>query len=231
MLTNNILAGRSREPIQKQEVKSHVLANCPYCHSFLSKKCRDTWDTILCETENFVAVPTKGALVPGWVLIVPKTHLLRFSDIAKDKVPELNKIVKMVSEKLSKKFGAVTIFEHGPLYEGSLLGCGVNHAHLHLVSLPFKMDKAISDFTDVEYDWMYLQSNDQYTHFDKSSAEYLMYQDGHEGVLRYAEVEEPVSQYFRKVVAHSVGLLDMYDYKKFAFDENVKRTIEAFSIS
>ena len=33
-------------------------------------------DHVLFESENFVVVPTIGSIVPGWLLVVPRSHFM-----------------------------------------------------------------------------------------------------------------------------------------------------------
>ena len=40
----------------------------------------------------------------------------------------------------------VTMFEHGASHTGSIMGCGVDHAHVHLVPLDFNLaEEAVSE--------------------------------------------------------------------------------------
>ena len=94
------------------------------------------WNRILWESENFCVVPSKGGFVPGWVMVVPKTHVLSVAQLPNPLYPEMKQLVAEVSARLTECFGPPTAFEHGAVVENSSFGCGVDHAHLHLVPLP-----------------------------------------------------------------------------------------------
>jgi ATP adenylyltransferase len=96
---------------------------------------RDRW---VAHSEHFVVIPSVGALVDGWVLVVPKSHLLSLGALPEELQPELADLAATMSESLEREYGQpVTRFEHGSSAAMQAVGCGVNHAHLHLVPLTF----------------------------------------------------------------------------------------------
>src|SRR5688572_22883211 len=94
---------------------------------------RCLWDTPLFESENFSCVPSVGALVEGWLLVVPKNHALSCSRIGAGHRNEFASFVETVATALQLKYGVVSLFEHGAGRCRSSIGCGVDYAHLHLV--------------------------------------------------------------------------------------------------
>src|SRR3954469_4672155 len=94
---------------------------------------RDLWDTPIFESKSFIAVPSVGALVPGWLLVVPRLEILSFVQLSRALFPEFEEFVAEVAKTLEPNYGPVSLFEHGASKKTSAVGCGVDYAHLHLV--------------------------------------------------------------------------------------------------
>ena len=106
----------------------------------------------------------------------------------------------------------VIVFEHGANKFGSMTACGTNHSHLHIVPIN---DSLLNDFsknlsvTKVNFD--------QIEDYVKDS-EYLLYADV-EDKLETSEchihlLEEPISQFFRKLIASKLGCPENYNYRE-----------------
>src|SRR4051794_17392481 len=93
------------------------------------------WDLEILRTERFVALPSVGALVPGWTLVVPRRPLRNLSETSPQERTELAQIADTIAHALGMKGEHVYCFEHGSCEAGSLTGCGVDQAHLHIVPL------------------------------------------------------------------------------------------------
>src|SRR6266852_4207519 len=122
---------RPSEPLER--------ANCRFCRA-LTGGANGIWtDVPIYETDGFVVTPSLGALVEGWLLVLPREHAVNTSRIAANLRQEFTAIVDRTVAIVADEFGPVTLFEHGPSYDGSRLGCGVDHAHLLVVPLPFDL--------------------------------------------------------------------------------------------
>lgn len=111
---------------------------------------RHPWNQVLHADEKCFVVPTKGALVTGWVLVVPRWHTLSVGSLDREEQDGLASSVALVQQRVGVQFGEPTIFEHGPADFGSPLGCGVDHVHVHLAPLAFSLVEAVGAVTDVE---------------------------------------------------------------------------------
>lgn len=99
-----------------------------------------TWDRPIFATDNFVVVPSKGAFLVGWLMIVPTKHVLSIAGLTEAHSAELEELITQVSDKQRRGFASPTIFEHGACVSGTTFGCGIDHAHVHLVPLPASID-------------------------------------------------------------------------------------------
>lgn len=187
---------------------------------------RASWDTVLLQSEQFVAVPSKGSLVPGWVLVVPRRSVSSLAQLEKAERESLYLFVEQVSRHLQQSFGPLTAFEHGASGYGSAYGCGVDHAHLHLAPLPFDLASAVIANSKSFFSWRPV-SGAFWNAVDRER-DYLALQSNNGNAL-VADQAPPVSQYFRRVIAHELGIGDRWDYRTHSFENNVFETINKFS--
>lgn len=64
---------------------------------------------------------------------MPRHHAVNLASLGSDGVERLWRFVASFRERWEEVFGRVVAFEHGPATAGRPAGCGVDHAHLHLV--------------------------------------------------------------------------------------------------
>lgn len=199
---------------------------CPYCSRFLGKEKSSTiWDQRVLETDNFVVVPTRGAIVEGWLLVIPKEHYLSFGAIPHHVRSEALQLLEHTLEITNECWGPATVFEHGPVVPTQPLGCGVDHAHLHVVPLSFDLVGASLE---------HLPSLGQPEHCSGLSTLQELYLHS----IPYLYVREPNNQqivwknplvkgqFFRRVIASALGVEDEFDWRKFDHESRIVSTLE-----
>ncbi len=181
---------------------------------------------IIRETNDIVVFPTLGQLFPGSLLIAPKAHVERVADTRKEFQRQmLSLIVDLKS--IVKQFGDVLLFEHGAK-SGTRGGCGIYHAHIHLVPLPayvsaFELFKLKSFRTESLIDaWQGA----------KASEEYLVVEDCH-GNVSYAVADISSrgfgSQYARRRLTEHFQLDAPWDWRAYNWVEpKLLQTIKSF---
>lgn len=90
---------------------------------------------IVAETSNFLLLPMVGALVPGYLLLLPKEHYLSFSHLPNELLDEAMMIKQIMKEIFQKEYTTPVFFEHGPMSMRRSGGCCSRHAHLHIVAV------------------------------------------------------------------------------------------------
>lgn len=184
-------------------------------------------NTVLFETQYFVVLPTIGSLVSGWVLIVPKNKYVNFSKITKVEQEDLLSLISTLDNFYKSFYGSYVIFEHGPKIVKSIVGCGVDYAHLHIVPVKIDLKSKAHKYIDSEINWVALDELSQISEIVRDN-EYLFLQDNFQ--KKYVCVSQFIgSQTFRKVIADELGISDKYDWKKHSFLENIKETIKSYS--
>ena len=186
---------------------------CRFCNIVNSKGYKAENQPIM-ENSNYFSIASIGALVEGWVLIVPKKHVISMKDlyVSKDFIDFTNDMLSVLKLRYP---GPYIAFEHGPNKCGSNTSCGTDHAHLHIV--PY-CDSLYNDMTSTGLIWENCNANQISSRV--GSNEYLFYSeisDGsswedHKGYIH--ALAESISQYFRKIIAKQIGRADEYDYKK-----------------
>jgi len=185
---------------------------CRFCLIQKRKKTFEIIDTPIIENENYYLLSSIGALVEGWTLVIPKEHEYsmkrhyadtHFHDFINDCINIIKKAYKV---------NKVVVFEHGANKFGSMTACGTNHSHIHIVPLEQSLLKDIAELlpiTKIEF-----KEVEDYV----KDSEYLLYADV-ENKLDSSEcyihlLDEPISQFFRRIIANTLGCPDKYDYKE-----------------
>src|SRR5690349_2831997 len=106
------------------------MKGCCFCFT-RDSSARHFWDQPLFESPNFFAIPSLGALVEGWVLLVPRAHVVCSGALESRLLDEFAAMKEKLSALVRERYGTVSIFEHGPSVPGHDVGCTVDHAHLH----------------------------------------------------------------------------------------------------
>lgn len=147
-----------------------------------------------------LVLPSLGAMVPGWMLVVPRAHELNWQDCVTER-QSLESSLVAASDRVEQLWGQPTWFEHGPAAAGSGTGCGVDHVHMHMVPLSWSLRLAteamFSDlrFREVASPWWRARGEE--------AVDYLYLKEGHKHFV--ATGHAPRSQVFRRVIAHKAG--------------------------
>ena len=190
---------------------------------------RAVYDQVILETHDCVVAPTLGSIVPNWLLILPRRHAVNFRDW--QAVTSLNPVwlVGEILAKLGIGRERAIWFEHGPSADGSLIGCGVDHAHLHLlVDAPFSFEQFSTFAAECTHlNWRHISAPQAY---DSISGRCSYLVGGRLGEAVLAEdVESVGSQFFRRIVAQLADKPDQWDYKGHPHLENVLKTIASIT--
>lgn len=185
------------------------------------------YDQPLMQNEGWLVVPTLGSIIPNWVLAVPRRRVLSFRDWAAGQEVSVEEVLSEIREQLGLQTDEIIWFEHGPASAGSVIGCGLDHAHLHiLIHPPFDF----AEFADcarasANLSWCEVKSAESYSCLQGSSS-YCVAGCGDRAIYA-TDVEDAGSQFFRRVVAKLVQHTD-WDYRHFAHSNNVETTIVEF---
>ena len=185
---------------------------------------RNPWDEEVKGTRSFAVMPSLGSLVPGWLLVVPRRPLVSLRDLDESETDELIALVGEVSKDLKDFAGTVFAFEHGSARRGSLAGCGVDQAHLHLVPLCFDLVEYASSRPQGGVAWTLVERMSLTSL--PSEGEYIAVWQVDSGKGAIGTVKRPVSQWMRRLIAGKLGIDQQWDYRTNPQMDNILETVE-----
>ena len=190
-----------------QHLEANKMSDCRFCTIVKGEQRPENQK--IAESENYFAISSVGALVEGWVLIVPKKHCCSMKNIYSEK--EFKTFTNKIIHALFNCYGSIIAFEHGPNHEGSETSCGTNHAHIHLV--PYH--SLVRKLNNMNLEWLECRSSQ--VHKLVSENEYLFYcepnKEWNDPVGKLHILNKPISQFFRKVIAEEEGIPEKFNYK------------------
>jgi len=208
-----------------------VNARCDFCDEFTGGTLNafsilygdSIASRVILSSDNFNVIPTIGQIVEGYVLIVPKLHVRSFADLPAGLRPELNYVLEVIRSASRVGYGTCVKFEHGARTDSSG-GCGVSHAHLHLVPVASSNDPI--DAIKRNNDFEIIETFDQV--FEASSGfPYLYYEDTHSKKYLF-KTEHIPSQYVRQLLARKLGCKS-WDWRSAKRETRLLRTIAQYS--
>lgn len=166
---------------------------------------------VVARTSRFVAIPTLGQLFEGSLLVLPIAHIETCSGLDADARSEMLGLIGDMLVRVAT-FGHPVYFEHGAT-EASAGGCGIHHAHLHIVPLPREaaphalFPEAEQRFERLAAAWIALQGVDHY----------LLFGDTNETRVHDLRTEPNrfPSQFFRRRLVEHFELNAPWDWRAY----------------
>lgn len=169
-------------------------------------------DTPWLTSAHYAAITSVGGFIPGWSLIVPRSHRLNLTvDYDRD---DFVAFTRGVISLVEAKFGPSCVFEHGTTSEDSDTSCGTAHAHLHVVPFAGDLESLAAQF-DVSLEWKTVKCSDLPN--ASLGSEYLFVANefrGRESTGKLALLSQGRSQFFRQVLAKAVGKTGSHNYRE-----------------
>lgn len=216
------LTASVQDPVLEAVTHSRGAAECRFCHLCdPHREHMSPWDHIIISSRTFLVVPSKGALVPGWLMVIPRRHVLSTSVMTKDEFKDLHDILAETKAIVADTFGPPTVFEHGAACANTTFGCGIDHAHVHVVPLPFHLRTAVQSSVDVEWS----QSEDEFLKVTSTlRAPYVAF-SGPDLATWVATPNNIPRQFFRRMIATRLGRPDQFDYDQYPEPSNAVQTL------
>ncbi len=200
------------------------MASCCLCSDAPRIEPIEPWNQPLLETSNFIVLPSLGALIEGWLLIVPKKHFICVGELPDPLTTEMHQIKGFLFSVLRELYGEVCAFEHGPSRPNLSVGCGVDHAHLHILPLPFDLLTEVIPFLPEDVIWSKAGPEQCRTAF--SRGEDYLYLEQPAGVGYIATDKCFKSQLFRRAIAKAVGVPEDFNWREHPGFSNIMATIK-----
>ncbi|MEC3851964.1 HIT domain-containing protein [Paenarthrobacter ureafaciens] len=203
-----ILLSRLNHPGSSSEIACKFCDDLPYDQ------------TVLSDDTAFV-VASLGAFLDGWVLASPKRHVLALADLTLPEWSQFNGVLRSAQETVESAYGPTVMFEHGSAGRGRTAGCGVDHAHMHIVPIDIDLRSAIKNISeDVgEFDWVPSESKPK----GLPGQDYIFIQDRTGTWISHAS--HLPGQVVRRAIAKTLNIYE-WDWKRNRQESRVLRVAE-----
>ncbi|NSC25226.1 hypothetical protein FM076_30380 [Streptomyces albus subsp. chlorinus] len=185
-------------------------------------------DFVLHETERFVVIPGVGAVCPGYVLIVPKAHVLSAGHLDEDHDAEFDDLFTRLEGYLTTQFGRpVTAFEHGAESFRNRGGSCTDHAHIHVFPAATEVDLSSElrkEFALRPVEGLTAPARDQVRRRQRA---YLWLRT-RSGRAWMCDAPHALSQYVRRILVAQLGRPDEWDWAVFPGTDHIRVTMERF---
>lgn len=177
-------------------------------------------------TSRHMSLASYGALVDGWVLVAPRAHVLATADLDDCHWNELEEFAARTAASVKAVYGIEPVlFEHGPAGWGRQAGCGVDHAHLHVVPMSVDLRAIVGSLEGpTQAPWIPTPGRPRRA----AQMDYLWIADQTGTYIRHTQGAS--SQVIRRAIAKHLGE-DTWDWKRDLRLDRVTRTMRALSRS
>lgn len=182
----------------------------------------------LLERPNWIVAPTLGAIVPNWLIVVPRQAALNLRSWKKQLGKSPQEILIDLSEHLGISISDLVWFEHGPSELQSAVGCGADYAHLHVILTPTFTFEVFSECTILQSNVTWKTSTFDFAYDALPNSGSYLIAGSAETAIFATHVEETGSQFFRRMVALISDQADLWDYTQFPHTNNIYQTIVNF---
>ena len=178
---------------------------------------------VIFQTDHFVVIPTIGSFVEGYVMVVSKDHYTCVGNIPESHFSELKALLLETKNRIRSAYGMDTVcFEHGSVSCTNRFGGCINHAHIHIVP---SRESLIGYLPEYGLEYQELAAIDALQPFGRDGIPYLYFEDVDEQQY-VATGEFVVSQFFRKLLAHSHGVPEQWDWRSNLNLDQMRKTIQ-----
>jgi len=202
------------------------ITDCRFCdilnNSFLKSNTRDCvpiYNTVLLETPNFLVLPALGSIIPGYLMIITRSHINSMAYLSKDHMDELIDLLSYLKHILMQTLNITPIiFEHGSAINSTEVAANsVDHAHVHVA--PINMTTEM----DILNESQAIKIKDMYEIKSFMGNPYFLYINENNYFISHEVTLE--RQFMRKWLAKEAGSAPMWDWREYEFLENVNYTI------
>lgn len=183
-------------------------------------------DRIVESNGSFVAAPTLGGFIRGYLLLISRAHVSCLKAMPETQLAPLVSIRDEMLSRISERLAAnCVIFEHGALSPQANGSNSVDHLHLHVVPFRRPLWKKISSAYAVPY---YIRAENIYeVHAllqTAASNAYLYFMDVDGCHYVVPDSSAFPSQFFRRVLASETGRKEDWNWKTAPFFNHLLAT-------
>jgi diadenosine tetraphosphate (Ap4A) HIT family hydrolase len=210
-----------------KSIASSRYNDCEFCdefaggnaNSFATRYGTDIPSRTLLDHGGFRILPSLGQIVPGYLLLVPICHYVALADMPIAELRTADVLRRDLADQMRHTYGDCLFFEHG-VRTGEAGGCGISHAHLHIVPFPAKKDP-VEDLCDA-YTFEKLSNLTELKNIQPGKS--YLYYESVRGVKYVFYPSFVPSQHVRRLLAEALGL-QTWDWHCFGKEEKFFETL------
>lgn len=195
--------------------------SCRFC-TLRDKGQSAVWDKSLICDGQIQVIPSKGAIIAPWLLVVPNAHVPSATLLSHEEKLSVSRLIKDIRHMAASVNQKLVVFENGSPYFGANISCGIEHVHIHMVALNFNLIGELQSHLPRKIGGLEPWSSVA----PMPNTPYVYVDDGNEQV--YFDASTAPSQFVRQLVATTVGRADEFHYDLFPHIENAISTAEWF---
>ena len=180
---------------------------------------------IVFASDNFYVVPGKGAFFDGYLMVVPKRHVMSFAQLTKSEMEEFDLILNDLRTILEGIYGKpVFAFECGSGEDGGgKHKTSIVHAHFHLAPTDMPVLKAVQE-SGLNPALIEKEDLRKYSHYP-----YMLYVDQEDNwyIVGSRDMYFP-RQHPRQILAQYMGKYDVYNWRIHPFEERMEIIAQEF---
>ena len=180
---------------------------------------------IVFESENFYVVPGKGAFFDGYLMVVPKRHVMSFAQLTELEFEEFNLILNDLRTILEAIYGKpVFAFECGSGEDGGgKHKTSIVHAHFHLAPTDMPVLESVQE-SGLNPALIKKEDLRKYSHYP-----YMLYVDQEDNwyIVGSRDMYFP-RQHPRQILAQYMGMYDVYNWRIHGFEEKMDIIAQEF---
>lgn len=206
---------------------SNIEPQCKMCHIICHKNSNKfAYDKPIISTPNFIVIPTIGQIVEGYLLILPKRHILSMGELDTDSWIELKELKSNLRKILENEFGPVIFFEHGSIPESNKAGNSILHAHMHVCPAPSEILNSVLSILPMREVEIELFARTSYI----SGKSYLFIEDHNKKCFGCNAPIDLPSQFLRRHLSNTIGISDKWDWRIYPHRENIASTMKRLNV-
>lgn len=180
----------------------------------------------LYESQNFLVVPGSGSFIDGYLMILPKEHVMSCAELSKEILEEMEDVISDIKFILKSIYGnEVLIWENGSGMGGKgKPKTSIVHAHIH--ACPCSDMLNICEATKVTGVTLNHIEKKNFKNHHKDSYLFIIDFDNQWYISSDTNLYIP-RQYIRQLLAMELNISgDVWDWRHFPFWNNVEKTAE-----
>ncbi len=198
--------------IRRSNAAADAIA-CRFCDGPIQRE-------LVAESQHGYALASFGLMVEGWLLSVPPAHVSSIAELTESEWAPFKRFTGDIFDRVGKQYAVRPVmFEHGSAGAGRLAGCGVDHAHLHIVPLELDIRLLVGKLEGGNSQpWQATPGRPE----ARPGLDYLWVVDGTGSWVRYSE--DQGSQVIRRAIASELGVR-VWDWKQDSRQDLVDATV------